>query len=81
MPHGSTDVTTTPILLLFHLEKVHLAQVLGSLLEHIEYRGSQHMFTLHGMILHCPHTFFLLKIQTDLSHTCIINIYLHSLVF
>lgn len=48
VPQGSLEVTSTPILLLFHLEKVQLAQVLGSLLEHIEYRGSQHTFTLPG---------------------------------
>lgn len=51
VPQGSKEVTSAPILLLFHLEKVQLAQVLGSLLEHIEYRGSQHTFTLHGKIM------------------------------
>lgn len=34
------------ILILFHLEKVHLAEMLGSLLEHIEHRGPQHTFTI-----------------------------------
>ena len=50
MPHSSRDVTSTSVLLLFHLEKVQLSQVLGGLLEHIEYRGSQHTFTLHGQL-------------------------------
>ena len=59
VPHGNTEVTTTPILLLFYLEKVQLAQVLGSLLEHIEYRGSQHAFTLHGRFYLLVSTFII----------------------
>lgn len=48
VPHGSREGSSTPVLLLFHLEKVHLVHVLGSLLEHIEHRGSQHLFTLQS---------------------------------
>ncbi|XP_045166400.2 cortactin-binding protein 2-like [Mercenaria mercenaria] len=53
------------ILTLFHLEKVHLAEMLGSLLEHIEHRGSQHTFTVRGAgdardLYYFPQNFYLI---------------------
>ncbi|XP_052779857.1 cortactin-binding protein 2-like isoform X2 [Mya arenaria] len=53
------------VLVLFHLEKVHLAAVLASLAEYIDMRGNQHAFTLPGAdgvqeLYYFPENFYLI---------------------
>ncbi|KAL4226365.1 hypothetical protein ACF0H5_014348 [Mactra antiquata] len=51
------------ILLLFNLEKVNLTEMLGNLLEHLEYRGNHHNFLIQGSgahMFHFPSKFYLI---------------------